>query len=316
MMDGWLGRIDSTDDPAAFRWHQVVRPITPNASPGVALIGFTSDEGVRRNGGRIGAAEGPIILRQALANMPVAHDGPLYDAGNEVCSEGNLEHAQRQFAAHVTTLINAGHLPIGLGGGHEIAYASYLGLADSASCRNRRIAIVNLDAHLDLRDSLEATSGTPFLQAIRHAQANGIKLDYLCLGVSASANTRRLLATAEAVGARYWRDEELIPSRLEAVIAEVMNRLSSADAIYLTMCMDVLPEATAPGVSAPSPRGVALDVVEPIVHAIARTGRLRMFDVAELCPRLDPAGATARVAARLIHGVSTYRRNDQDMPQD
>lgn len=288
----------------------------PDADPGVALIGFASDEGVRRNGGRSGAAEGPAALRRALANLPVAHDGPLYDAGDEICSEGKLEHAQHQFAARLSALIDAGHLPIGLGGGHEMAYASYLGLAGSACCRKQRIAIVNLDAHLDLRDSPAASSGTPFLQAIRHAQANGIKLDYLCLGVSACANTRRLFATADAVGARYWRDAELTLPRVEAVIAEMMGRLNSADVIYLTVCLDVLPEATAPGVSAPSARGLALEVVEPIVHAIARTGRLRLFDVAELCPRLDPAGATARVAARLIHGVTTFRRENLDKPHD
>lgn len=315
-MEEWRGRVDSPDDSATFRWHQVVRPVTPDAAPGVALVGFASDEGVRRNGGRTGAAEGPVVLRGALANLPVAHNGPLYDAGDEVCSEGNLEHAQHEFGARISALIDAGHLPIGLGGGHEIAYASYLGLAGSASCRSQRIAIVNLDAHLDLRDGPTANSGTPFLQAIRHARTNGIELDYLCLGVSRSANTSRLFATADTVGARYWRDEELTLPQVEAVIAAMMDRLNSADVIYLTMCLDVLPEATAPGVSAPSARGVALEVVEPIVHAIARTGRLRLFDVAELCPRLDPAGATARVAARLIHGVATYRHDNQSEPRD
>src|SRR5690606_40735693 len=55
----------------------------------------------------------------------------------------------------------------------------------------KRIAIVNLDAHFDLRESSVASSGTPFLQAIKHARAHGIALDYFCLGVSESANTRR-----------------------------------------------------------------------------------------------------------------------------
>jgi formiminoglutamase len=197
------GRIDSADDSAAFRWHQVMRPVMPDAVRGVVLTGFASDEDVRRNGGRTGAAEGPAVLRQALANLPVTHDGPLYDAGDEICSEGKLEHAQQQFTARLSTLIQAGHQPIGLGGGHEMAYASYLRLAGSACCRNQRITIVNLDAHLDLHDSPAASSGTPFFQAIRHAQMNGIELDYLCLGVSASANTRRLFATADTVVARY-----------------------------------------------------------------------------------------------------------------
>ncbi|HEV2679990.1 MAG TPA: arginase family protein, partial [Rhodanobacter sp.] len=192
----------------------------------------------------------------------------------------------------------------------EIGYASYRGLVGSTRCRGQRVAIVNLDAHFDLRENPIANSGTPFLQAIRHAQANEVELDYMCLGISASANTRQLFARAEALGVHFWRDEELIATRVATVIADLLKRLRSAEAIYLTLCLDALPEAVAPGVSAPSPRGVAMEVVEPIVQAIAQTGRLRMFDVAELCPRLDSTGATARVAARLIHGVVIQHRDN------
>src|SRR3546814_5159073 len=67
-------------------------------------------------------------------------------------------------------------------------YASYLGLVNSDIALGKRIAIVNLDAHFDLRESSVASSGTPFLQAIKHARARGIALDYFCLGVSESAN--------------------------------------------------------------------------------------------------------------------------------
>src|SRR3546814_16518900 len=92
-----------------------------------------------------------------------------------------------------------------MGGGHEIAYASYLGLVNSDIALGKRIAIVNLDAHFDLRESSVASSGTPFLQAIKHARARGIAIDDFCLGVSESANTRRLLSTPAAPGTRHLR---------------------------------------------------------------------------------------------------------------
>src|SRR3546814_18108260 len=88
-------------------------------------------------------------------------------------------------------------------------YASYLGLVNSDIALGKRIAIVNLDAHFDLRESSVASSGTPFLQSIKHARARGIALDYFCLGVSESANTRRLFSTADATGTRSLRDREL-----------------------------------------------------------------------------------------------------------
>lgn len=309
-MDGWHGRVDNPDDPETSRWHQMVRPLDSASAPGVALLGFASDEGVRRNGGRVGAAEGPAALRRALSNLPVTHSSPLHDAGDIACSDGDLESAQQRFADRISGLLDGGHFPMGLGGGHEIGFASYLGLAGST--RPGRIAIVNLDAHLDLRDQPVANSGTPFRQAIRHAAEHGITLDYICLGVSASANTPRLFRTAEETGSRVVLDEDLTPARLDANIERLLHWLAPAESIYLTICLDVLPGAIAPGVSAPSARGIPLEVIEPIIAAVGRTDRLRICDVAELSPPLDRDNATARVAARLLHRVVTCRRDAAD----
>jgi formiminoglutamase len=302
MMEGWQGRIDSTEDAAAFRWHQVVHPVEIAASPGIALVGFACDEGVQRNGGRAGAALGPAALRRALSNLPVMHTLPLYDAGDICCADGNLETAQRLFAQRVSALLAKGHFPIGLGGGHEMGFASYLGLADHMP--SRRIAIVNLDAHFDLRDNSVPNSGTPYLQALRHAGEHGIALDYFCLGISASSNTQRLFRTAEATGSRFMLDEELTEVARAANIERLLNWLEPADAVYLSLCLDVLPSTLAPGVSAPSSRGVPLEVLEPIMAAVAGTGKLQLFDVAELSPPWDRDHATARVAARLIHQLT------------
>ena len=298
-MHGWHGRVDSTDDAAAFRWHQVVRPLEGATETGIALIGFACDEGVRRNGGRLGAALGPMALRKALSNLPVTHALPLYDAGDVACTDSEMERSQLAFAHRVSKLLADGHFPIGIGGGHEIGFASYLGLANHVP--GARIAIVNLDAHFDLRDNPEPNSGTPFLQAIRHAKAHEITLDYVCLGVSVSANTSRLFQTARATGSRFIPDDELTIATLGSQIDRVKDWLAPVDAIYLSFCLDVLPSTLAPGVSAPSARGVPLEVIEPLVGAIANTGKLRLCDVAELSPPWDQGNATARVAARLIH---------------
>ena len=299
MIDGWHGRIDDPSDPQTFRIHQMVRPIEQAASPGVALLGFASDEGIRRNGGRTGAALGPAALRRFLSNLPATDARAVYDAGDIDCTDGDLEGAQLRFARRISQLLDAGHFPLGMGGGHEIGFASYLGLAGSTS--PGRIAIVNLDSHLDLRDAPVANSGTPFLQALRHAASHAVQLDYFCLGVSASSNTQRLFRTARETGSRYLHDDEMTVPRLEAHIERLLLWLAPADSIYLTICLDVLPAAVAPGVSAPSARGVALDVLEPVIAAIRNTNRLKLADIAELSPPLDRDDATARVAARLIH---------------
>lgn len=303
-IEGWSGRIDLPEDASTRRWHQWVRTPTAGCAPGIAVLGFACDEGVRRNHGRIGAAEGPMALRKMLSNLPVMGDAPLYDAGTVACTDGDLEAAQARYAEAMASLLDAGHLAVGLGGGHEIAYASYLGLAKHLEARRPRVAIVNLDAHFDLRRQDQGSSGTPFLQAIEHARAAGLPLDYLVYGVSAAANTRLLFDTADTLGVHYVRDDELGLLELPQRLGELQGRLADVDAIYLTIDIDGLPHAMAPGVSAPAARGVPMEVVEPLLDVVAATGKLRLMDVAELSPPLDRDNVTARVAARLIHRVT------------
>ena len=304
-MEGWQGR---TDPPGTGgdtrRWHQIVRPATSGAPAGIALLGFACDEGIRRNGGRLGAAEGPAALRAALSNLPVLAEHALYDAGDVPCQGQDLEDAQSRFADLLCGLLDAGHFAIGLGGGHEIAFATYQGLARHLGLRRPRVAVINLDAHFDLREQEQGSSGTPFLQVLKHAAAHGLQVEYACLGVSASANTRQLFATADAHGVRYLHDDELTCLQLAQRIEALQQWLTTIDTIYLSVCLDVLPHATAPGVSAPSARGVPLEIVEPLLDAIAATGKVAVVDIAELSPRFDHDGATARVAARLIHRIT------------
>lgn len=303
-IEGWSGRVDLPEDASTRRWHQWVRAPQPGSAPGVAVLGFACDEGVRRNHGRVGAAEGPAALRKMLSNLPVLDEVPLYDAGTVACTDGDLEAAQARYAEAMAALLDGGHLAVGLGGGHEIAYASYLGLAQHLRARRPRLAIVNIDAHFDLRRQAQGSSGTPFLQAIDDARERGLPLDYLAYGISAAANTRVLFDTADALGVHYVRDDELGLLELPRRLAELKEKLADVDAVYLTIDIDGLPHAMAPGVSAPAARGVPMEVVEPLLDAVAATGKLMLMDVAELSPPLDRDNVTARVAARLVHRVA------------
>jgi len=312
----WSGRVDVEDGIAGRRWHQVIEPVAD--APGTALIGLASDAGVTRNRGRAGAAEGPAALRGMLANL-AWHGGEgarLYDAGDVACVGDALEDAQALYAERVTGLLSGGHFVIGLGGGHEIAWGGYCGiaLALAGDARLERLGIVNFDAHLDLREPTAAgrgTSGTPFLQIAEARRSAGLPFRYLCLGAGMAGNTPALLARASRLGVEIVQDVDADEPHAERALDRF---IAESSALYLTFCLDVLPAAVAPGVSAPSGLGVALQrAVQLLRRALTGCGhgnpdsKLVMADVAELNPRLDPDGRTARTAARLVHEMAAIR---------
>jgi formiminoglutamase len=296
-MSVWQGRVDSTEGPLAVRWHQRVVPLTDAAPPGMALLGFACDEGVRRNHGRPGAADGPRALRQALANLAWHQSCPVYDAGDVACRDGDLEAAQGRVATSVATLLDAGHRPLVLGGGHETAWGTFLGLTRAKP--EATIGIVNLDAHFDLRAGDRATSGTPFAQMADWCASGGRQFRYLCLGVSEAANTAALFERARHLGATWRLDVDLAPWRLNEPLAKLEDFARRSDAVYLSIDLDVLPAATMPAVSAPAGRGVPLESIVMLIDAIAQSGKLVVADIVELNPAFDIDDHGAKVAAGL-----------------
>jgi len=235
----------------------------------------------------------------------------LYDAGDVACDGDGLEEAQREYADLVAGLLRSGHLPVGLGGGHEIAWAAYQGIerALTGDARLERVGIVNFDAHLDLRRPEHpghGTSGTPFLQIAESRVASGMDFRYLCVGASAASNTAALFDRDAPLGfAAAGIDVE---RRVRGFVAECST-------VYLTFCLDVLPPAVAPGVSAPSALGVplqrAIELLRVVLAACAHgapASKLLLADVAELNPAHDEAGRTARTAARIVYEIALIRR--------
>lgn len=291
----WQGR-DDGPGPEHARWHTTIAE--PADVPGIALLGFASDEGVSRNGGRIGAAEGPAALRRALASLAVHTDTPLYDAGTVSVTNTDLESGHDALSAQVSSLTKAGHLVIVLGGGHETAFGSHRGLRQGL---DEVPTIINLDAHFDLRTADIPTSGTPFQQI---ADLVGPEFSYAVLGISEPNNTRTLFDTAAQLNIHVSTDEEMVDLSPAECAALAVDCVRNHQAIHLSIDLDVLPAATAPGVSAPASLGVEMAKIHAIVSALAATGKLRLVDVVELNPRLDIDDRTAKAAARLVSTIS------------
>ena len=303
----WSGRTDAEDGKAGRRWHQDIVPLHLDSPPGIAVLGFASDEGVRRNKGRIGAAKGPRILRLAMANLPKTFSAPLYDAGNVRVEKDDLESGQAMLGARITELMTAGHFPLVLGGGHEIAYGSYQGIARwmREQHRDKTLGIINFDAHLDIRlPAPKGSSGTPFFQIAEQCDLNGRPFHYLCVGAAATANTPALYQRAQELGAQVISDREITPWRIEQVQKQIQAFIDKVDFVYLTIDLDVFPAAIMPAVSAPAGRGVGFELFEPLLDTVLDSNKVCLADMAEFNPYFDIEDHAARTAARVAFQIS------------
>lgn len=287
----WTGRTDHRTDWTHFRYHQIIKEEATTA-----LIGFSCDEGVRRNNGRIGAAEAPNALRVALANMPwrLPKGNHLSDAGTIICQGEQMEGAQLELGETVRDYLVKDVTPIILGGGHETLYGHYLG-ARSYLGEEKSLGIINIDAHFDLRPyDKESSSGTMFRQILENDSSAG----YLVLGIQRYGNTESLFQTADALGCEYVLEDELDAANIGDVIDSFIGK---HDAIIVTLCMDVVNASEAPGVSAPSPFGLDPKVVRTIIRQAVGNPKVLSFDIAEVNPSLDPDGRTVKLGAAFVN---------------
>src|SRR5699024_369391 len=171
-----------------------VRCVDERGGDGYAfgVVGVGCDEGVRRNKGRVGAREGPDAIRKMLAKLPNHIDATsIIDIGNIRCEGEDLDGAQAEMGKTVADLLQKEATPIILGRGHETLYGHYLGVREFIGV-NASLGIINIDAHFDMRDEEEATSGTMFKQILDGDDKAG----YLCLGIQKTGNTQALFDTA------------------------------------------------------------------------------------------------------------------------
>lgn len=295
------GRTDPDEGPLALRVHQLVKPFSgDNVELSRVLIGFRSDEGVRRNQGRLGARDGPIAIRRSIANLGVDSVRVVYDAGDIVCEDERLEEAQRSLGDVIADITSRGHRAVVVGGGHEVAFGTFLGVTQSLARmkipKRRKIAVVNIDAHFDIRGGARSTSGTPFAQILDFADVLGLNVSYFVIGISKVSNTLALFERARLYKVCYLLDSE-VQSVPKSFLDEIVENF---DYIYLSVDFDSLPGYLMPAVSAPASLGVPLGVVEETLATLIDCGKVLAIDFAEFSPCYDIGMVGERAAARLV----------------
>jgi formiminoglutamase len=275
-------------------------------SPGQpVVIGFPQDEGVRRNHGRLGAATAPGEIRRWLYRLSpwdVLRGADLtrlqlLDLGDLRC-EADLEASQMALGEIIQQVLAARAIPIVLGGGHETAFGHFLGYALS----HLPVGIINLDAHLDVRPTLDGLghSGSPFRQAMEHAPMPLRGDRYVCLGVQPHSISRDHLVYALQQGATIrWSAQ--VRDTLCQQFAQERERLTRAGCpVYVTLDADVVHVSDVPGVSAPNSLGLSGAELIACARLAGESPNVTSFDLVEVNPAFDRDGQGARWAALVV----------------
>jgi len=240
-----------------------------------------------------GAAEAPPLIRAALRSeawntwteqfVDLAGPKSLSDGGDLVLGSG--ADARARIEAGVHSLLAEGWRPIALGGDHSVTYP----ILRALSRAHARLTILHVDAHPDLYDEFEGdrySHACPFARIMEEGLAKRL----VQVGIRTMNGPQRSQADRFGV--------EVID--MQAWLAGARPDVS--DAVYLSIDLDGLDPAFAPGVSHREPGGLSTRDVLALVQRVE--GNLVGADVVEYNPRQDLGGVTAIVSAKIVKEIA------------
>jgi agmatinase len=269
----------------------------------IAILGAPFDGGASfRPGARFGPSairEGSLLLRgynEALEVGPFA-EVQVVDAGDAAANPLDLAAAHAQIEAAAARLHSAGARVFGLGGDHSVS----LPLLRAAAGRHGPLALVQLDAHTDTTDEFfhtRVSHGTMFRRAIEEGLVDPSRS--VQVGLRGSVYGPGHHPDNRALGFRTFMARE-IDARGVGAACELVAQAVRGPA-YLTVDIDVLDPAFAPGTGTPEPGGLTTRELLALVRGLVGL-ELVAADLVEVAPAYDASGATAITAASVAFEV-------------
>lgn len=269
-------------------------------SPLYTVIGVPFDS---TSSYRPGQRFAPLEIRRAAYNIEwnslfldhaYLYDVDLEDAGDLGVVHGDAKATLQRLSNVVEEEARTGRVPIVIGGEHLVTY----GVIEGLTAAGVKPCMVVFDAHFDMR------------------------MEYLGVKYSHATVMRRIMekhasSTIYYVGVRAWEREELEYATSKPgvrydtsmsvkrlgplnVLASLRRSLASCEKTYLSIDMDAVDPAYAPGVANPEPLGLTPMELLQLVYGLASDARLAGLDLVEVSPPYDPSGSTSVLAARIL----------------
>jgi len=272
----------------------------------IAVVGIPFDAGTSF---RPGARFGPQSVRQASRHLrtnyhPNYDEEPfkvlqVADAGDLVCNPFKIDEAIKQIEEGATKLLNKVNNIISIGGDHTIAFPLLRSINKKF---NGPIALVHFDAHLDTWDTYFGapyTHGTPF----RRAREENLFLDNASMhvGIRGPLYSRDDLKNDEDLGFKIVHCDEFQSQGIDKIIKRIRDRVGS-NPLYLSIDIDVLDPAFAPGTGTPEIAGITSREILNVLRGLSGLN-LISADVVEVSPVYDHAEITSLAAATIIYEI-------------
>jgi len=289
------------DDPRVGELIESCRSLeTLSEANGFAVLGYSDDEGIALNGGRIGASEAPDTIRRFLYRMtpPSAANNKAYDLGN-LLTEGSLAERHARALQVMEQLQRKSLRTISFGGGHDYGYPDCAGFVRAHL--DQKPLVINFDAHLDVRPSDKGlNSGTPFYRLLSEFGRN---FQFVEVGLQPQCNSLRHRQWALSQGASLF-DLNCVENReslLSILESEPFRQLTSQTPVYISFDIDGLKSAEAPGCSQSWATGLATSDYLAFFHELKKKCALRGLGIYEVSPPLDTGHITSKTAALIAY---------------
>lgn len=270
----------------------------------VAILGAPFDLGTQW---RSGARSGPRAIREASTLFSFGHAGAydheddvvylpadktrIVDIGDADMIHTDTERSHANIEFGVRRILQAGAIPIVLGGDHSVNIPCIEAFSDE-----KPIHIVQFDAHLDFvdeRHGVRRGHGSPLRRAAEKPYVTGLTQ----LGIrNVSSTAREGYEAARSMGSDILSVRQIRKLGTQAVL----ERIPAGMRYYVTIDIDGFDPSIAPGTGTPSHGGFTYYEVLELLDGLAKRGNVVGIDLVEVAREYDPGGVTAILAAQLL----------------
>ena len=274
---------------------------SPEKSP-FSLYGVPFDS---TNSFRGGSRFAPLHIRIASQSLEAysfranfnLESNPPVDEGDIFVVHGSTETSLRNISLVAEESFRS-RIPIFIGGDHTITY----GIVEGALRAGIRPCLLIFDAHLDFRNDYLGYKFSHACVARRISERVGVE-NITVAGVRAADHSE--IKEAKQLGLKYVSILEIMRGTSRDFIRRLRNALDGCRKIYISIDMDVIDPAYAPGVATPEPEGLTTSQLLNTLYNILDE-RIIGLDIVEVDPAVDKSDVTSFLAAKVLMESVSY----------